>query len=202
MTTYAVTGASGHFGRLAIEALIARGIAPADIVAIARSTDKVADLADRGVDVRHGDYDDAPSLDAALAGVDQLAARLQQRVRQARPAARRRDRGSRACRRRATSPTRASSARPPRPTRSRASTWPRRQRLPIRTFPRPCCATPGTSRTTRPDRPVHRIGRDPRRHAERADLRGDRADYADAAAAALIAAKAGAVYEFGGPASR
>ncbi len=72
MTTYAVTGASGHFGRLAIEALIARGIAPADIVAIARNTDKVADLATQGVAVRHGDYDDAASLDIALDGVDHL----------------------------------------------------------------------------------------------------------------------------------
>jgi len=72
MTTYAVTGTSGQFGRFAVEALIARGVAPTDIVAIARTTDKVADLATRGVTVRHGDYDDAASLDAALAGVDRL----------------------------------------------------------------------------------------------------------------------------------
>lgn len=72
MTTYAVTGASGHFGRLAVEALIARGIAPADIVAIARSFGKISDLADKGVVVRFGDYEDAASLDAALAGVDNL----------------------------------------------------------------------------------------------------------------------------------
>jgi len=72
MTTYAVTGASGQFGRLAIESLIARGIAPADIVAIARSTDKIADLAERGVVVRFGDYSDEASLDEALAGVDRL----------------------------------------------------------------------------------------------------------------------------------
>jgi NAD(P)H dehydrogenase (quinone) len=72
MTTYAVTGASGQFGRLAIEALIARGIAPSDIVAIARTTSKVADLAALGVVVRFGDYDDAASLDAALAGIDRL----------------------------------------------------------------------------------------------------------------------------------
>lgn len=72
MTTYAVTGASGHLGRLVIEALIARGIAPADIVAIARSTGKVSDLADKGVTVRFGDYDDDASLDAALKGADRL----------------------------------------------------------------------------------------------------------------------------------
>ncbi len=72
MTTYAATGASGQFGHLAIEALIARGIAPQDIVAIARNTDKVADLGAKGVVVRHGDYDDASSLDNALAGVNNL----------------------------------------------------------------------------------------------------------------------------------
>ncbi|MCB2412087.1 NmrA family NAD(P)-binding protein [Demequina sp. TTPB684] len=72
MTTYAVTGASGSFGRLAIEALIARGVAPIDIVAIARTTDKVSDLATQGVVVRHGDYDEEASLDTALAGVDRL----------------------------------------------------------------------------------------------------------------------------------
>jgi NAD(P)H dehydrogenase (quinone) len=72
MTTYAVTGASGQFGRLAIESLIARGIAPSDIVAIARTTSKVADLAALGVVVRFGDYTDVASLDAALAGVDRL----------------------------------------------------------------------------------------------------------------------------------
>lgn len=72
MTTYAVTGASGKFGRLAVEALLARGIAAADIVAIARSVAKISDLADKGVAVRFGDYNDAASLDAALAGVDNV----------------------------------------------------------------------------------------------------------------------------------
>ncbi|MDN4474860.1 NAD(P)H-binding protein [Demequina sp. SYSU T00192] len=73
MTTYAVTGASGHLGRLIVESLLARGTAPADVVAIARTTAKVEDLAARGVEVRFGDYTDAASLDAALAGVDRLA---------------------------------------------------------------------------------------------------------------------------------
>lgn len=72
MTTYAVTGASGQLGHLIVEHLLARGIAPADVVAIARTESKVADLAERGVTVRHGDYDDAASLDTALEGVDRL----------------------------------------------------------------------------------------------------------------------------------
>ena len=72
MTTIAVTGASGQLGHHVVDSLIARGVAPSSIVAIARTTAKAADLAERGVDVRHGDYDQPDTLDAALAGVDRL----------------------------------------------------------------------------------------------------------------------------------
>ncbi|GAA0298765.1 NAD(P)H-binding protein [Kineococcus aurantiacus] len=72
MTTYAVTAASGHLGRLAVEALLERGVPAADVVAVVRTPAKVADLADRGVVVRPGDYSDPASLPAALAGVDRL----------------------------------------------------------------------------------------------------------------------------------
>jgi nucleoside-diphosphate-sugar epimerase len=37
MTVYAVTGASGHLGRLAVQQLLARGVLPSDIVAVVRS---------------------------------------------------------------------------------------------------------------------------------------------------------------------
>ena len=69
---YAVTGATGHLGRLAVEALLDRGVAPSDVVALGRDTARLDDLAGRGVDVRRADYDDRTSLDAALAGVDRL----------------------------------------------------------------------------------------------------------------------------------
>jgi NAD(P)H dehydrogenase (quinone) len=72
MTTYAVTGSSGHLGHLIVDSLLKRGIEPASIVAIARTTSKAADLADRGVAVRHGDYTDPHSLENALRGVDRL----------------------------------------------------------------------------------------------------------------------------------
>ncbi len=67
-----VTGASGHLGRLVVEALLDRGIPAADIVATARKTDSLTDLAERGVQVRRADYDDPASLDAAFADVDRL----------------------------------------------------------------------------------------------------------------------------------
>ena len=72
MTTYAVTGATGHLGALALEALLERGVAPADLVAVARTPSKAADLAARGITVREGDYSRPETLPAALAGVDVL----------------------------------------------------------------------------------------------------------------------------------
>jgi len=70
--TVAVTGATGHLGRLAVEALLQRGAPASDIVATGRSTDRLSDLADRGVVVRRADYDDPASLAQAFAGVDRL----------------------------------------------------------------------------------------------------------------------------------
>ena len=72
MTTIAVSGASGKLGHHIVASLLKRGVAPGDIVALARSTDKAADLAERGVEVRSADYDHADSLASALAGVDRL----------------------------------------------------------------------------------------------------------------------------------
>ena len=69
---YAVTGASGKFGRLAVEALLDAGTDPSQIVAAVRTPAKVADLADRGVIVRAADYDDPASLVTAFHGVDFL----------------------------------------------------------------------------------------------------------------------------------
>ncbi|WP_067668113.1 SDR family oxidoreductase [Nocardia miyunensis] len=68
--TVAVTGASGQLGRLVVEALLRRNAGP--VVAIVRDPSKVADLAERGVQVRQASYDDAEALDRALAGVDRL----------------------------------------------------------------------------------------------------------------------------------
>lgn len=67
-----VTGASGQLGRLVVEALLERGVTADRIVATARDTSKIADLADRGVQIRAADYTDRASLDAALAGADRV----------------------------------------------------------------------------------------------------------------------------------
>ena len=70
--TIAVTGATGHLGRLAVEDLLARGVPPADLVAVVRSPEKAADLAERGVQVRRASYDEPETLATALAGVERL----------------------------------------------------------------------------------------------------------------------------------
>ncbi|EQB08117.1 hypothetical protein L288_08820 [Sphingobium quisquiliarum P25] len=66
--TIAVTGATGHLGRLVIQKLKEKVPASA-IVALARSTAKAADL---GVTARAADYAKPETLEAALAGVDTL----------------------------------------------------------------------------------------------------------------------------------
>jgi NAD(P)H dehydrogenase (quinone) len=70
--TLLVTAASGHLGRLVVEALLDSGTSASEIVATSRKPESISDLAGRGVEVRHADYDDPASLDAALVGVDRL----------------------------------------------------------------------------------------------------------------------------------
>jgi NAD(P)H dehydrogenase (quinone) len=66
-----VTGVTGKLGRVAIEDLLTR--VPAEqVAALARDPRKAADLAERGVDVRRGDYEDPESMRAAFAGTDVL----------------------------------------------------------------------------------------------------------------------------------
>jgi len=66
-----VTGATGLLGGAVVERLLARR--PAEEIGVSvRDPTKAAALADRGVRVRRGDYDDAASLAHAFAGADQL----------------------------------------------------------------------------------------------------------------------------------
>jgi NAD(P)H dehydrogenase (quinone) len=72
MPTYAVTGASGQLGRLAVQELLARGVPASDVIAVVRTRGKAADLAERGVQVREADYARPQTLGGALVGVDRL----------------------------------------------------------------------------------------------------------------------------------
>lgn len=70
--TILVTAAGGALGHLIVDALIARGTLPGDIVAGARTVSKAADLAEKGVRVVPLDYGVPESIDAALEGVDSV----------------------------------------------------------------------------------------------------------------------------------
>ncbi|MEU6174606.1 NmrA family NAD(P)-binding protein [Streptantibioticus parmotrematis] len=67
-----VTAASGQLGRLAVEALLARGVPASGIVATSRDVTRIKDLADRGVVVRRADFTEPDSLPAAFEGADKV----------------------------------------------------------------------------------------------------------------------------------
>ncbi|WP_214414515.1 SDR family oxidoreductase [Sphaerisporangium fuscum] len=64
-----VTGATGQLGRLVVEALLER-VPAGQIAAAVRSTEKAADLAARGVEVREADYARPETLKGAFAAGD------------------------------------------------------------------------------------------------------------------------------------
>lgn len=66
-----VSAATGEFGRLVIDRLLDR-VPAAEVAVAVRDVSKAQDMADRGVDVRYGDYDDPSSLRRAFAGADTL----------------------------------------------------------------------------------------------------------------------------------
>lgn len=67
-----ITAASGNLGRLVLEDLLGRDVPAAGIRAVVRDQTKLADYAERGVEVVQGDYNDEAGLVAALEGADKL----------------------------------------------------------------------------------------------------------------------------------
>jgi NAD(P)H dehydrogenase (quinone) len=68
MSTIAISGASGHLGRLVTQELLDRGVAPEDLVLVTRNPDGLAGHPN----VRHGDWTQPETLADAFAGVDRL----------------------------------------------------------------------------------------------------------------------------------
>jgi NAD(P)H dehydrogenase (quinone) len=64
-----VSGASGQFGHAAASQLLDMGH---EVIALSRSTAKLADLAARGADVRAADFDSPDGLEEAMAGGEKL----------------------------------------------------------------------------------------------------------------------------------
>ncbi|GAA0990415.1 SDR family oxidoreductase [Subtercola frigoramans] len=67
-----VTGATGHLGRLIVESLLARGVAPGDIIAAGRNAERLDALQQLGVRTAVIDFSDPSSLAAAFEGADTL----------------------------------------------------------------------------------------------------------------------------------
>ena len=70
--TIVITGATGQLGRLVVEALLDQDVPAGQIVAAGRDLAKVADLAERGVQVRKVDYSDPESLRQAFSGAEKV----------------------------------------------------------------------------------------------------------------------------------
>lgn len=66
-----ISGASGQFGRSAVEKLMAR-MPPTNLILVSRTPDKLADFAARGADVRFGDFDQPETLVEAFRGGERL----------------------------------------------------------------------------------------------------------------------------------
>ena len=66
-----VTGATGNLGSKIVEHLLAKKTNE-DIVVSVRNVEKANHLVKQGVEVRHGNFDDAASLDKAFEGVDRV----------------------------------------------------------------------------------------------------------------------------------
>jgi len=71
LPTIAITGASGQYGRLATDRLIAQGYAK-HLILVTRTPAKLADRAHAGCAVRAGNFDHPESLQHAFDGADKL----------------------------------------------------------------------------------------------------------------------------------
>ncbi|KAI0132128.1 putative oxidoreductase [Xylariales sp. AK1849] len=66
-----ITGASGQYGRLAVEKLLAKGVEPSALLLVTRNPAKLDTFAAKGAAVRKGSFDDAvEGLAKAFAGAD------------------------------------------------------------------------------------------------------------------------------------
>jgi NAD(P)H dehydrogenase (quinone) len=66
-----VSAATGQLGRQVVQHLL-QLVPPTEVAVVVRSPERAADLADRGVAVRHGDYEEPETLRAALDGADRF----------------------------------------------------------------------------------------------------------------------------------
>jgi len=66
-----ITGASGHLGRRVVDEVLDR-VEPRELIPVTRNPRQLAEYAERGADVRRGDFDDPGTLFDAFTGGDRL----------------------------------------------------------------------------------------------------------------------------------
>ncbi len=67
-----VSGASGQLGGFVVEELLARGVAPSDLILVSRTPEDLANYAEMGASTRFGDFTQPESLSAAYEGGTKL----------------------------------------------------------------------------------------------------------------------------------
>lgn len=67
-----VTGATGHFGKATLQALLAKGIPAQHITALVRNETAATELTAQGLNTAVADYDDYASLVTAFRGIEKL----------------------------------------------------------------------------------------------------------------------------------
>jgi NAD(P)H dehydrogenase (quinone) len=67
-----VSGASGQLGGLVVEELLARGVAPTDLILVSRTPDELTRYGEMGASTRFGDFTQPESLRAAYEGGTKL----------------------------------------------------------------------------------------------------------------------------------
>jgi NAD(P)H dehydrogenase (quinone) len=67
-----ISGASGQLGGMAVEELLARGVAPSDLILVSRTPETLERYARMGASTRFGDFTQPESLAAAYAGGDKM----------------------------------------------------------------------------------------------------------------------------------
>jgi NAD(P)H dehydrogenase (quinone) len=72
MNRLLITGATGHLGKAVINFLLKKGTPASQITALVRDEAKAADLKEKGIELRKGDYHDYASLVKAFTGIDKL----------------------------------------------------------------------------------------------------------------------------------
>ncbi|KUP96891.1 SDR family oxidoreductase [Thermobifida cellulosilytica] len=70
--TIAIIGATGRLGGLTVDALLERGTAPGDVLALGRNPERLAELGGRGLRTAAVDLDDVDGTAATLAGAEKL----------------------------------------------------------------------------------------------------------------------------------